>query len=277
MVRPAPRARRGGGVVSDGLDGRIAFVTGASGDLGRAIAEGLAAAGADVVVHCRADAARGDAVVAACRRLGRRAVAVAGDVADPVAMAAARDAGIAALGAAPDIVVANAVSQIPWLSVEDQPLADFLDQFRTCVLHAAVAAKTFLPAMRARRWGRIVGISTECVIECRAGSSAYAAGKGGMDRLLRCLANEVAAAGITVNQVAPGWMISARNRRPGGSEDEDGAAPDALAGYLAGVPMGHRGSDGDIADAVVFLASDRARFITGTLVPVCGGRATTSI
>ncbi len=259
------------------LSGRIALVTGASGDLGRTIAESLAAAGADVVVHCRSDPAKGAAVVAACTVHGRRAVAVAGDVADLPAMEAARDAGIAALGRAPDIVVMNAVSQIPWLSVQDQPLEHFVDQFRTCVLHAAVAAKVFTPAMRARKWGRFIGINTECVIECRGGSSAYSSGKGGMDRLLRCLAREVAPDNITVNQIAPGWMISAKYRKPGLGKDEDGLDAAALAGYVGGVPMGHRGTDSDIADAVVFYASERARFITSAMLQVNGGRTTGAV
>jgi 3-oxoacyl-[acyl-carrier protein] reductase len=259
------------------LAGRVAFITGAAGDLGRVIAEALAAAGADVAVHCRADPARGEPVAEACRAKGRRAAVITGDIADLAAMTAARDRAVAALGPI-DIVVANAVSQLKaWQDVLDQPLDDYLDQFRTCVLHAVVAAKVFVPSMRARRWGRFIGINTECVIECRAGSSAYASGKGGMDRVLRCLAKEIGKDGVTVNQIAPGWMISARNRKAGGGADEDALDAKTREWYVGGVPLGHRGTDGDIAEAVTFLASEGARFITGAMLPVCGGRAMTAI
>lgn len=258
------------------LSGHVALVTGASGDLGRTIARALAVAGADVAVHYRSRRELAEEVAEACRAEGVRAVTVTGDIADLAQMSAAHAAITAALGS-PDIVVANAVSQIPWRSVLDQPLEDFTDQFRSCVLHAAVLAKVCVPAMSARGWGRIIGINTECVIECRANSSAYASGKGGMDRLLRCLAKEVGPAGITVNQVAPGYMISERNRKAGGGPDDDGLTPEQLAGYLAGVPLGHRGSDRDIAEAVTFFASPAARFITGAFLPVCGGRVMPSI
>jgi len=258
------------------LSGRVALVTGGSGDLGRTICQALAAAGADVAVHYRSRRSIADEVAAACRAEGVRAVCVTGDIADLDQMRAAHAEVAAAVGA-PDIVVANAVSQIRWLSVLDQPLEDYLDQFRSCVLHAAVLAKVAIPAMKTKGGGRFIGINTECVIECRAGSSAYAAGKGGMDRLLRCLAREVGPANITVNQIAPGWMISERNRKAGGGIDDDGVPAAELAGYVSGVPLGHRGSDRDIADAVVYLASPAARFITGVMLPVCGGRAMTSI
>ncbi len=258
------------------LSGRVALVTGASGDLGRTIAQALAAAGADIAVHYHARRAQAEDVAEACRQHGVRAMLVSGDIADLPQMAAAHAAIVAELGKV-DIAVANAVSQIAWKNVLDQPLDDYLDQFRTCVLHAAVLAKVCVPSMREQGWGRIIGINTEVVLECRPGSSAYSAGKGGMDRLLRCLAKEVGAAGITVNQVAPGYMISERNRKVGGSADDDGLTPEQLAGYVAGVPLGHRGSDSDIADAVMFFASPAARFISGAFLPVCGGRAMTAI
>jgi 3-oxoacyl-[acyl-carrier protein] reductase len=258
------------------LRGKVALVTGASGDLGRTIARTLAAAGADIAVHYRSRREIAEEVAESCRANGVRAMTVTGDIADLAQMTAAHQAVTATLGGV-DIAVANAVSQIPWLSVLDQPLDDFTDQFRSCVLHAAVLAKVCVPAMRERGWGRIIGINTECVIECRANSSAYASGKGGMDRLLRCLAREVGADGITVNQVAPGYMISERNRKAGGGADDDGLTPEQRAGYVQGVPLGHRGSDRDIADAVTFLAGPAGRFITGAFLPVCGGRVMTGI
>lgn len=273
MTRSIDAARP---LVARPLAGQVALVTGASGDLGRTIAQALAAAGADVAVHYRSRREQAEVVADACRAHGVRAITVSGDIADLEAMTSAYQAVTAALGPV-DIAVANAVSQIPWLSVLEQPLSDYTDQFRSCVLHAAVLAKVCIPAMQQRKAGRFIGINTEVLVECQAGASAYASGKGGMDRLLRCLAKEVGPSGITVNQVAPGWMISERNRVAGGGPDDDGVKPEDLTGYLSRLPLGHRGTDGDIADAVVFLASPAARFITNALLPVCGGRVMSAV
>ena len=105
-------------------------------------------------------------------------------------------------------------------------------------------------------------------MQCFPSQSAYVAGKRGMDGVLRCLAREVGPHGITVNQVAPGWMVSDRERASGNERRPD---------YEASVPMRRRGSDADIANAVTFLASDLAAFITGVYLPVCGGHVMPAI
>ena len=97
-------------------------------------------------------------------------------------------------------------------------------------------------------------------MQCAPTQSAYVAGKRGMDGVLRVLAREVGEHGVTVNQVAPGWTIS-----------ENSPDSEATAGYRARVPLQRRGTDQDIANAVAFLASDLAAFITGVYLPVCGG------
>ena len=96
--------------------------------------------------------------------------------------------------------------------------------------------------------------------------SAYVAGKRGMDGVLRVLAKEVGAHGITVNQVAPGWTVS-ENRPAAGRAD----------GYVNAVPLKRWGTDQDIANAVAFLASDLAGYITGAYIPVCGGNVMPTI
>jgi 3-oxoacyl-[acyl-carrier protein] reductase len=116
--------------------------------------------------------------------------------------------------------------------------------------------------MIARKWGRVVAINTECSMQCTPNQSAYVSGKRGMDGVLRVLAREVGEHNVTVNQVAPGWMISDRARETGTEYQE---------GYAKNVPMKRRGDDQDIANAVAFLASDLADFITGVYLPVCGG------
>ena len=114
------------------------------------------------------------------------------------------------------------------------------------------------------KYGRYVGINTECAAQVLPNQSAYVGGKRGMDGVLRCLAKEVGAHGITVNQVAPGWTISESDREVGGDRDASG-------GYAKNVPMKRRGTDQEIANAVAFLASDLSSYITGLYMPVCGG------
>lgn len=248
------------------LSGQVAVVTGGSGDLGRVMCSTLAACGAAVAVHYHSRAAQADEVVAAIRAAGGTAMSCGGDVADEAAVLHWAAAIRAKLGE-PSIVIANAVQQYqPWTSVLDQPLADYDGQYRACVRQVVLLAKTFAPAMQARKYGRIIGISTECAAQCHPGQSAYVAGKRGMDGVLRVLARELGPSGITVNQVAPGWMLSDRNRND----------PPAT-GYIADVPLRRRGEDTDIANAVAFLASDLAGYITGAWLPVCGGHVTVGI
>jgi len=127
-------------------------------------------------------------------------------------------------------------------------------------------AQAFAPAMIERGGGRYLAISTECVMQNLPRQSAYVSGKRGLDGALRSLTRELAPHQITVNQVAPGWMIG--DRCPQGEGD---------AGYTAKVPMGRRGTAADIAHAVVFLASAQAGFITGAWLPVCGGNVLPAI
>jgi len=243
--------------------GHVALVTGGSGELGRVICRSLATCGAAVAVHYRSGSERAQAVVAEIEAAGGRALAVGGDVTDAEDIASMRDAIEAGLGTV-DILVPNAVIQYGWVSVLEQDLADYESQFRSCVQQSVLLAKAFVPGMRAKGWGRIVATNTECIMQCHEHQSAYVAGKGGLDRLLRVLAKEIGGDGITVNQVAPGWMISDKFRGDQAVDD---------SGYLARnhTPLGHRGEDQDIANAVCFLASDLAKFITGVYLPVAGG------
>jgi len=243
------------------LSGRIAVVTGATGQLGRTIVRTLARCGADTAVHYHANEKKAGELCAEIRAFGRRAVAVQADVSKPDSVTAMRDAIVKALGN-PDIVVNNAVSQYKWKAILDQPVEDYVDQFGTCVLQNVNMAKAFVPAMIGKKWGRIIAINTDCAMQNFPTQSAYVAGKRGMDGVLRVLAREVGSHQITVNQVAPGWTISDRARAEGSEKQP---------AYEANIPLKRRGTDQDIANAVAFLASDLAGFITGAYVPVCGG------
>jgi 3-oxoacyl-[acyl-carrier protein] reductase len=201
--------------------------------------------------------------------MGVGACVVQADVGDEESVFAMRDAIRAELGD-PDILVNNAVAQYPWKAVLEQPLDDYRGQFRSCVLQNVLMAKAFAPAMISRRWGRIIAINTECSVQCTPGQSAYVSGKKGMDGVLRVLAREIGPHQVTVNQVAPGWMVSDKYRGTGLHADYD-------TEYRDRVPLKRRGEDQDIANAVAFLASDLANFITGVYLPVCGGNIMTGI
>ncbi|MBN1404184.1 MAG: SDR family oxidoreductase [Opitutales bacterium] len=244
------------------LRGRLALITGASGELGRVMARTLAQAGADIAVHYHGNEAKANALVDELKSLKVNAAAFQAEVGSLASVMAMRDAVFASLGE-PGIVIANAVSQIwPWESVLNEAIGDYEDQFRSCVLHNVNLAKAFIPAMKVKQHGRYIGINTECTMQMLPTQSAYVSGKRGMDGVLRVLAQEVGPDQITVNQVAPGWTISERYRHEGTSGDE---------AYVAAVPMRRRGTDQEVANAVAFLASDLASFITGTYLPVCGG------
>jgi 3-oxoacyl-[acyl-carrier protein] reductase len=249
------------------LLGQTALITGATGELGRVIASTLAESGADIAVHFHSNADKAAALVAEIEAMGRRAVAVQGDVSDRESVAAMRSAIEEKLGT-PNIVVLNAVSKYKWLPVLEQPLEDFEDQFRSCVAQTVLITQAFAPSMVTRGSGRIIGISSEAALQCYTLHSAYAAGKRGMDGVLRCLAREVGPNGVTVNQIAPGWVVTDKDREAGKEVHE---------GYASAVPLRRRGDDTDIANAVAFLASEQAGFITGAFLPVCGGNVMVGI
>ncbi len=241
------------------LSGKIALVTGASGQLGRAITRTLGRAGADVAIHYHRNREMALRLQAELADLGRKCCVVQADVTKAEDVFRMRDEVVEQLGA-PDIIVNNAVIQYKWTTVLEQATEDYYSQFESCVLHNVLMAKAFVPAMIEKGWGRVIGTNTECAMQCFPSQSAYVAGKRGMDGVLRILAKEVGPHGITVNQVAPGWMIS---------EDRPSTGTDAE--YISRVPLRRRGIAQDIANAVLFLASDLAGFITGVYLPVCGG------
>jgi len=244
------------------LSGHLAVVTGGSGQLGREICRTLARGGADVVVHYFSRGEKAEQIRDEILAMGRRSMAVKADITKEADVMAMRDAIRSELGD-PDIICNNAVIQYQWMHVLEQGLDDYRSQFESCVMQNVLMAKAFVPAMIEKGWGRVIATNTECAMQCFEGQSAYVSGKRGMDGVLRVLAKEVGPHEITVNQVAPGYTISEDN--PGNPED-----PGEIA-YTQRVPMKHRGVSQNIANAVAFLASDMASYITGLYMPVCGG------
>lgn len=254
-------------MISIDLAGKTALITGATGQLGRVMARTLAEAGADIIVHYHGNEAKANELKAEIEALGRACCTVQADVTDFESVKLMSEKAVSALGKV-DIIVANAVIQYGWKSILEQPLEDYQSQFDSCVLQSVYLAKAFAPAMIGRGQGRFIGINTECAMQNFPGQSAYTAGKRGMDGIYRVLAKEIGEHGITVNQVAPGWTISERDR------DNDSEVQES---YSQHVPLKRRGTDQEIANTVLFLASDLASYITGAYIPVSGGNVMPAI
>lgn len=254
------------------LSKKIAVVTGATGQLGRVMVRTLAECGASIAVHYHQNDCKARELCHEIEAMGVKSVAVQADVTVFDSILRMRDQVTKALGAA-DIIVNNAVIQYsPWKEVLEEDIAVYESQFRSCVLHNVYMAKAFAPAMVKKEYGRIIGINTECAMQNFPGQSGYVAGKRGMDGVLRILAREIGPHQVTVNQVAPGWTVSDKDRAKTsffrGSGDSS---------YSKTVPLRRRGTDQEVANVVAFLASDLAGFITGSYIPVCGGNVMPAI
>lgn len=249
------------------LKGKKAIVTGGSGQLGRCIVRSLAECGADIAIHYHRNKDKAEELVAELKALGRNAGAFQADITDERSIYTMRDRVYEEFGK-PDILVNNAVIQYTWKNILDQDSADFFSQFESCVMHNVYMNKAFVPHLIEQQYGRIIVMNTECSALTDPGSAAYVAGKRGLDGIVRCLAKEIGKYNITVNQVAPGWTISDNDRNEHAEIQPD---------YDKTVPLGHRGTDQDIANMVCFLASDLAAFTTGTYIPVAGGRVMPAI
>lgn len=243
------------------LTGKIAVVTGATGELGRVMVRTLAKCGADVAIHYHRNEEKAKELLREVESLSRKAVIVQADITDLKSVMKMRDMIVSGLGK-PDIIVDNAVIQYTWKPVLEQAPEDYESQFRSCVMQNVLMAKAFIPFMIEKKAGRFIAINTETAMQCNIGQSAYASGKRGMDGVIRSLAREVAEHQITVNQVAPGYTVSDRDRLNGTENNSN---------YVKMVPMGRRGTDQEVANMVAFLASDLASFTTGAYIPVNGG------
>lgn len=249
------------------LRGKKALVTGGSGGLGRTIVRTLAECGADVAVHCFSDRTSADLLCAELQALGRRSMVLTADVTQEESVMHMKSQMESTFGM-PDILIANAVIQYDRKPLLQQDKQDFYSQFESCVMQMVYLSKTFVPYMQAQNYGRIVVMNTECSMLAEPTFSAYTAAKRGLDGIVRVLAKETGAYQITVNQIAPGWTITDKEREQGVFD-----APE----YVESVPLKRRGTDVDIANMAAFLASDLASFTTGAYIPVAGGRVMPAI
>ncbi len=240
------------------LSGRVAFITGASRGIGKAIAERCASAGATVAACARADHAQ--AVVDTIMASGGSAMAQSLEVTDKASVNNAVNEVLNRFGHI-DIVVNNAGI------VRDQLLmrmksADWDAVLATNLTAAFQCSQAVLRPMLKQRYGRIINISSVVGQSGSAGQTNYAASKEGLVGFTRSLAREVASRGITVNVVSPGMIET----------DMTAALSSNTREVLATqIPIGRFGTTNDVAGAVCFLASDEAAYITGQVLSVNGG------
>ncbi|WP_346386563.1 3-oxoacyl-ACP reductase family protein [Nocardioides sp.] len=245
------------------LDGRVAVVTGASSGLGVAFAQGLAEAGADVVLGAR----RADRLADTARLVeaaGRRALAVATDVADPDSCTALVEAAIAEFGKV-DILVNNAGigTAVPATRETPEQFRGVIDvNLNGCYWMAQACGRVMKPGSSIINISSVLGITTAGLPQ-----AAYAASKAGLIGLTRDLAQQwTGRKGIRVNAIAPGFFAS---------EMTEQYPPGYIESQNERNPMGRKGDPAELAATVVFLASDAAGYITGQTLPVDGGMTIT--
>ncbi|UGS37232.1 SDR family NAD(P)-dependent oxidoreductase [Capillimicrobium parvum] len=244
------------------LDGKVAWVTGASRGLGRSVAYAMAGAGAAVLLSARSQE-RLDAIVSEIRAHGGEAAAVAGSIADRDVVERAAAVARERWGRV-DVLVNNAGISAAFVRserLEDADWADVLDVNLTAPLRCCRAA---LPLLEAAGGGSIVNVSSIHGIRAHERTLAYAASKGGLEMVTRTLAVEWADRGVRVNAVAPGYLQTDMTT---GLLDH----PRWRESLLGRIPMARFGATAEVVPAVLFLAGAASTYITGTTIYIDGG------
>ncbi|MBR6905885.1 MAG: 3-oxoacyl-[Selenomonadaceae bacterium] len=242
------------------LDGKVALVTGASRGIGRAIAIRLAAEGAKVAINFAGNTEKAEAVKAEIEAAGGEALLVQANVADAAAVEEMVAKVVEAFGGI-DVLVNNAGITRDGLLVrmKDEDFDAVLDTNLKGVFYCT---KVVSKLMMKKRSGRIVNMTSVVGVNGNAGQTNYAAAKAGVIGFSKSAAKEFASRGITVNMVAPGFIDT----------DMTSVLSDkAKEAALAGIPLQRMGTPENVADAVAFLVSDQAAYITGQVIHVDGG------
>ena len=245
------------------LQGKVAVITGSGRGLGRAIAKGMAEAGAAVVTSAR-NAAEAQSAADEIVTAGGRAIAVPTDVSDPKACAALVERAVAAFGRL-DIMACNA--GIILTNPADQATPEELEQtLKINVGGVMYCAQAAAKQMEKQGGGSIVVTSSNASLVAFPDLLTYNISKGGVDQMVRTLAVEWAPRNIRVNAFNPGYLEHSMTRSEGTVSD-----PETEAAILRMTPMRRRGKVDEVVGVAIFLASDASSFITGTVLPVDGG------
>ncbi|AEC00683.1 3-oxoacyl-[acyl-carrier-protein] reductase [Selenomonas sputigena] len=242
------------------LDGKTALVTGASRGIGRAIALCLAAEGARVAINYAGNVKAAEEVKASIEAAGGTAILCQADIADSAAVEAMIADVVKEFGAI-DILVNNAgiTRDTLLMRMKDEDFAKVLDTNLKGVFYCTKAVSKLMMKKRA---GRIINMASVVGLVGNAGQTNYAAAKAGVIGFSKSAAKELASRGITVNVVAPGFI---------GTDMTAGLPESVKEKMLTDIPLGRMGEPEDVANAVLFLASDQASYITGQVVNVDGG------
>lgn len=214
-----------------------------------------------MIVNYASSEAQAYAVVDSIKAAGGQGTALRADVTDFEQVGKLVEEVHRTLGPV-DILINNATGPQPMKALEHYTWEEFQHQLDFFVKAPVLLMQATLSGMKRRGWGRVVHIGSEVVDLGAANFSAYVAAKAAMVGLTRSWANEFGAHGVTVNLVAPGWIPVERH---------SDISPSELAKYTTGVPLGRQGIPADIGQAVAFLASEEANFITGQCLSVNGG------
>lgn len=242
------------------LVGKVALVTGGSRGIGRAIALKLAENGADVAINYAGNTAAAEEVKAAIEQMGRKALLIQCNVADTDGVQAMVNQVVKELGRL-DILVNNAGITRDGLLMRMKE-ADWDDVMNTNLKGVYNCSKAVMRTMMKQKSGRIVNMASVVGEMGNAGQANYAAAKAGVIGFTKSLAKEVASRGITVNAIAPGFIATDMTRV---------LSDDQKAEMARTIPLGRAGQPEDVANAVLFLASEGAAYITGQVLNVDGG------
>jgi NAD(P)-dependent dehydrogenase (short-subunit alcohol dehydrogenase family) len=241
----------------------VVLITGALAGIGRATALAFAREGARVAVSGRRDDA-GNALVAELRKLGAEAEFFRADVSSEDDVRACIDAVVTRFGRL-DVAVNSAGSEGKTGPIVDQTIENYTATFNANVLGTLFSLKHELRVMQPQGSGSIINLSSTLGHRGGAGASVYVASKHAVEGLTKAAALEAAPFGVRVNAIAPGPVDTEMLTRFTGS-------PERKAAFIAGIPFRRAGKPEEIADAIVYLASDKASFITGQIIDVNGGK-----